>query len=103
MIDSRYSPETMERSNTHTIELELRPLVGHGPWTLVDVADAAGVSYDRVYRDVRNGVLGGGKKPKHPGRSLHLVTTSDLRSSGRSCYRHLVLGTHPLHEVSELP
>lgn len=59
--------------------------------SLVDVADAAHVSYDRVYRDVRTGILPCHSVPtaqRHDRRRFS-VTLSDLSQSARPCYRRL--------------
>lgn len=68
--------------------MEIRPLEGTGPWNLVDVADAAGVSYDMVYRDIRQGILPALSVRKGPGRARYTVTAEGLRRSARPCYRH---------------
>ena len=67
--------------------MEIRPLVGAGPWSLVDVADAAGVSYDLVYRDIRQGILPT-QVNRRGGRPRYAVTAEQLRHSARPCYRH---------------
>jgi len=70
--------------------LPVRPLEGSGPWSLVDVADAAGVSYDMVYRDVRQGVLPvSAPKARTGGRPHYLVSLDGLRRSARPAYRHV--------------
>ena len=61
-------------------------LVGGGPWTLVEVADALGISYDTVCRDVRRGVLSARRAPAHAG-SRYQVTLEDLGRGGRAVYR----------------
>jgi hypothetical protein len=68
--------------------VEIRPLEGSGPWSLVDVADAAGVSYDMVYRDIRQGILPALRVRRGPGRARYTVTAEGLRRSARPCYRH---------------
>lgn len=68
--------------------MEIRPLVGAGPWSLVDVADAAGVSYDMVYRDIRQGILSARSNRRRGGRPRYAVAADDLRHSARPCYRH---------------
>lgn len=67
----------------------IRPLQGPGPWTLVEVADAAGVSYDAVYRDVRRGILTALRVRRGEGRGHYLVSIVNLRHSARPCYRHV--------------
>ena len=59
--------------------------------SLVEVADAANVSYDRVYRDVRTGILPSHAVPKaeRHDRRLFSVTLSDLARSARPCYRRI--------------
>lgn len=69
--------------------MDIRPLVGAGPWSLVDVADAAGVSYDLVYRDIRQGILPT-QMNRRGGRPRYAVTAEQLRKSARPCYRHSV-------------
>lgn len=59
--------------------------------SLVEIADAASVSYDRVYRDVRTGILPSHSVPmaeRHDHRRF-AVTLSDLGRSARPCYRRL--------------
>lgn len=59
--------------------------------SLVEVADAASVSYDRVYRDVRTGILPSHSVPlaeRHDHRRFS-VTLSDLGRSTRPCYRRV--------------
>lgn len=68
--------------------MEIRPLEGIGPWGLVDVADAAGVSYDMVYRDIRQGILPALRLRRGPGHSRYAVSADGLRHSARPCYRH---------------
>jgi hypothetical protein len=68
--------------------MEIRPLEGPGPWSLVDVADAAGVSYDMVYRDIRQGILPALRLRRGPGHSRYAVSSEGLRKSARPCYRH---------------
>ncbi len=67
--------------------MEIRPLEGSGPWSLVDVADASGVSYDMVYRDIRQGILPALRLRRGPGQR-YAVSLEDLRRSARPCYRH---------------
>jgi hypothetical protein len=66
-----------------------QPLSGQGPWTLVQVADALGMSYDTVCRDVRRGLL-----PARPasrrGVGRYEVLAEDLRRSPLARYRQLV-------------
>jgi hypothetical protein len=61
-------------------------LGGLGPWTLIEVADALGLSYDTVCRDVRRGVLPAHRAPVHAG-SRYQVTLEELGRGGRSAYR----------------
>lgn len=70
--------------------MDIRPLVGPGPWSLVDVADAAGVSYDMVYRDIRQGILPVHAHRQGGGRPRYSVSAEDLRRSARACYRHSI-------------
>jgi hypothetical protein len=70
--------------------MDIRPLVGSGPWSLVDVADAAGVSYDMVYRDIRQGILPVHAQRRGGGRPRYSVSAEDLRRSARACYRHSI-------------
>lgn len=59
--------------------------------TLVEIADAANVSYDRVYRDVRTGILPShtvSMTERHDHRRF-VVTPSDLAKAARPCYRRL--------------
>jgi len=59
--------------------------------TLVEVADAADVSYDRVYRDVRTGILPShtvSMAERHDHRRF-VVTLTDLSRAARPCYRRL--------------
>ena len=70
-----------------------RPLEGMGPWTLVEVADAFGTSYDSVYLDARCGTLA-----TQDGRRLgtgvrYLVSIEALRNSPRPCYRRIQRAT----------
>lgn len=67
----------------------IRPLPGLGPWTLVEVADAVGVSYDAVYHDVRHGILTARTQAGIADRARYVVTITDLRRSARPCYRHV--------------
>jgi hypothetical protein len=57
--------------------------------TLTQVAEAAGVSYDLVYRDVRKGILGCHicGTGSHGARVQRLVTVADLAQAPRRCYR----------------
>lgn len=65
-----------------------KPLVGQGPWSLVEVADALGMSYDTVCRDVRRGVLPARRAPLHSvGRFV--VEPEDLERAVRVAYRLL--------------
>ena len=68
--------------------MEIRPLTGSGPWSLVDVADAAGVSYDMVYRDIRQGFLPAAPS-RNGGRTRYAVSVDGLGRSARPCYRHV--------------
>jgi hypothetical protein len=61
------------------------PLEGQGPWSLVEVADAAGVPYETVYRDVRAGRLSC-QRVDHQYR----VAAVDLGRAARGEYRRLV-------------
>lgn len=72
-------------------------LKGPGPWTLVEVADAAGVSYDAVYRDVQRNILTARLVRRGAGRLRYVVTIVSLRRSARACYRHIpsTLATAP--------
>lgn len=72
--------------------MDIRPLVGAGPWSLVEVADAAGVSYDLVYRDIRQGILPT-LVARRGGRPRYTVSADNLRHSARPCYRHTVAAT----------
>ncbi len=71
--------------------MEIRPLEGAGPWSLVDIADAAGISYDMVYRDIRQGILPASRLRRGPGHSRYAVSADGLRRSARPCYRHAAL------------
>jgi hypothetical protein len=62
-------------------------LGGTGPWTLTEVADAVGLSYDTVCRDVRRGVLPARRRPHAGGGARYLVTAEDLARAGRAAYR----------------
>lgn len=65
-----------------------QPLVGQGPWSLVEVADALGMSYDTVCRDVRRGVLPARRAPLHSvGRFV--VGSEELERAAREAYRRL--------------
>ena len=52
------------------------------------MADAAGVSYDMVYRDIRQGILPALRLRRGPGHSRYAVSADGLRRSARPCYRH---------------
>lgn len=75
--------------------VEVRPLEGAGPWSLVEVADAAGVRYDTVYRDIRTGILAARRLAWGGGRIRYLVTAEGLRHSARPCYRRAAAGVRP--------
>ncbi len=64
-------------------------LGGGGPWTLVELADALGLSYDTVCRDVRRGILPARRSPSRAG-SRYEVTAEDLSRAGRVVYRQAV-------------
>lgn len=60
-------------------------------FSLVEVADLAEVSYDRVYRDVRTGLLPATRltgTDRHDRRCLE-VTLQDLGHAARPVYRRL--------------
>ncbi len=60
-------------------------------FSLVEVADLAGVSYDRVYRDVRTGILPSMRLTdysRHDRRCLE-VRLEDLSRSEQPLYRHV--------------
>jgi hypothetical protein len=77
------------------MEVEVRPLEGAGPWSLVEVADAAGVRYDTVYRDIRTGILAARRLARGGGRVRYVVTAEGLRRSARPCYRRAAAGLRP--------
>jgi len=79
-----------------------RPLRGPGPWTLVDVANAAGRSYDMVYRDAHQGVLPT-LHPQGPGHQWDLVSLADLGHSVRPCYRRLAKSIQPPPTTTQQP
>ena len=64
-------------------------LVGQGPWSLVELADALGMSYDTVCRDVRRGILPARQAPVHSG-ARYVVQADDLARAGRPAYRSLL-------------
>jgi hypothetical protein len=61
-------------------------LAGTGPWSLVEVADALGLSYDTVCRDVRRGLLPARRAAVRHG-ARYLVQRDDLARAGRAVYR----------------
>jgi len=63
-------------------------LVGPGPWSLVDVADALGMSYDTVCRDVRHGLLPA-RRVAHAQTGRYEVTREDLLRSTLPRYQSL--------------
>ena len=73
----------------HAQATQTKPLEGMGPWTLVEVADAVGKSYDVVYRDAQRGILATQDGRLRGGRARYLVTITALRQSARPCYRHV--------------
>lgn len=77
------------RTLGQTAATPTRPLEGMGPWTLVEVADAIGQSYDLVYRDAQRGVLATQDGRPRGSRARYLVTITALRQSARPCYRHV--------------
>lgn len=82
--------------------MDIRPLAGSGPWSLVDVADAAGVSYDMVYRDIRQGILPVHAQRRGGARPRYSVSADDLRRSARACYRHsLAVTDTPVRTVRQ--
>ncbi len=66
----------------------VRPLTGRGPWSLVDVADALGMSYDTVCRDVRHGLLPA-RRTSHVQVGRYEVTREDLLRSPLPRYQAL--------------
>lgn len=73
-------------------ELPPRPrLSGPGPWSLTEVADATGLRYEAVYRDVRQGRLSVRETPQGRARR-YTVGMEDLAHAARSVYRHACPG-----------
>jgi len=66
----------------------MRPLAGAGPWSLVEVADALGMSYDTVCRDVRHGLLPA-RRMAHAKIGRYQVTREDLLRSPLARYQAL--------------
>lgn len=73
----------------------VRPLHGPGPWSLVDVADALGMSYDTVCRDVRHGLLPA-RRVSHAHAGRYEVSREDLLRSPLPRY-------HALARLPEIP
>lgn len=69
-------------------------LVGSGPWSLVEVADALGLSYDTVCRDVRRGALPAQASSPRTG-SRYQVGLEDLARAGRALYRQAAADLAP--------
>jgi len=69
-------------------------LPGTGPWSLVEVADTLGMSYDTVCRDVRRGILPARPATQRPG-PRYVVYAEDLGRAGRGAYRTLAAPAPP--------